>query len=122
MKRFRYAADPLCLAAIGLYVLSRLMPDFFGMYGWFRDLLFLPAAVPLYLWIERRVGVRSCDAPPAWQELMWLFIVWSVAAEGVAPVLFENCTADAFDVMAYASGGIIAGLWWAWWYQPDVKG
>lgn len=97
------------------------MPAFPVMHGWFRDVLFLPAAVPVYLWIERRLGVRAGDDPPTWRELTWLFVVWSVAAEGIAPMLFEKCTADAFDVLAYGGGGIVAGLWWAWWYRPAAE-
>jgi hypothetical protein len=112
VKCFRYALDPLCLVACGLYVLSRLAPMPGWSAGWFRDVLFLPVAVPVFLWIERRLGLRTDDAPPSWGELMWLFLVWSVAAEGVAPLLFEQCTADALDILAYAAGGIIAGSWW----------
>jgi hypothetical protein len=114
VRIFRYAADPLCLAAIGLYCLSRLLPMPEWTVGWFRDLLFLPAAVPIYLWIERRAGLRANDGSPTWNELIRLFIIWAVASEGIAPLFFDHCTADPIDVAVYAVGGIFAGLWWSW--------
>jgi len=91
------------------------------MDGWFRDALFLPAAVPVYLWIERRAGFRKNDAPPAWTELFLLFVLWSLAAEILAPLIFPHCTADPLDVVAYAGGGILAGLCWTRRKQTDTR-
>ena len=113
VSRFRYAAEPLCVTSIALYLVSKVLvlPDW--VIWWFSDLLFLPAAIPVYLWIERRSGFRNSDFPPTWSELFKIFLIWSFAAEVVAPFLFKQCTGDPLDVVAYAFGGIIAGLSWA---------
>ena len=80
--------------------------------GWFSDVLFLPAAVPLFLWMERKLGWRTHDRFPSLAEVGGLFLVWSLAAEGIAPRLFQHCTADPLDVVAYAAGGLFAFGWW----------
>ncbi len=112
MRRFRYARDPLCLGAVLLYTLDRALahPDF--LRGWFGDLLFIPAAAPLYLWVERRLGLRRHDLPPSPGELVFLVLIWSAAAELLAPRIFPHCTADPLDVAAYAAGALVAGVWW----------
>lgn len=78
----------------------------------FADLLLIPAALPPLLWLQRRLGVRHTDEPPAWSEVALAVVVWSVAAEGVGPLLFSRATADIRDVLAYAVGGWVAGLIW----------
>ena len=112
MRRFRYAADPLCIAATALYVLQRWVFCHPALRGWFSDVLFLPAAVPVFLWMERKLGLRTHDRIPSLTEVVGLFLVWSLAAEGIAPRLFQYCTADPMDIVAYAAGGLFALAWW----------
>lgn len=112
LKRFRYGLDPLCLGAILLYSLNRWLFDFAALRGWFNDVLLIPAAAPLFLWVERKLGLRKKDANPTWGELAFLFVTWSLAAEILAPTLFSHCTADPLDVVAYAAGGIASAFWW----------
>jgi hypothetical protein len=52
------------------------------------------------------------DRIPSLREVGRLFLVWSLAAEVVAPSLFEHCTSDPLDVLAYAAGGLFAWFWW----------
>ena len=113
VSRFRYAAEPLCVISITLYLLAKVLvlPDW--MNWWLTDLLFLPAAIPFYLWLERRSGLRNNDFPPTWREVLVIFVIWSFAAEVGAPLFFKQCTADPLDVVAYAIGGIVAGLSWS---------
>lgn len=80
--------------------------------GWFSDVLFLPAAIPVYLWMERKLGLRTHDRIPSLAEIGALFLAWSLAAEVVAPRLFVHCTSDPLDVLAYAAGGLFAWFWW----------
>ena len=116
MNRFRYARDPLCVAACGLYALNRwwLRALIGGVFlrGYFNDLLLIPAALPLALWLQRRLGLRPDDARPRWGEIALHFIVWSLAAELFAPRFMRWTTGDWRDVLAYGAGALVAGAWW----------
>lgn len=116
MKRFRYAADPLCVLACAAYAFGRwYLRRRVGAGFWhdqFTDLLLIPAALPLMLWLQRRLGLRSHDARPSWSEIGVHFAVWSLAAEAVAPLLFRTAVGDWRDVLAYGAGAVFAGGWW----------
>src|SRR6185503_12574958 len=116
VRRFRYGLDPLCLFACGLYAACRWLirphTDAVFWHAYSTDYLFIPAALPLWLWVQRRLGLRSNDNWPTWAELGLHFAVWSAAVEGVAPYLFRSATGDWFDVLAYAAGALLAGCWW----------
>lgn len=116
MKPFRYALDPLCLAAGAAYAANRwLIPATAKgpfLRGHFADLLLIPAALPLVLWVHRRLGLRKSDQPPDWREVLLHLAVWSLAAEAIGPRLFARATGDAWDVAAYAAGAGGALLWW----------
>ena len=118
MRRFAYARDPLCLLACAGYALNRwaLRPMGWAsgpfMRGHFNDLLLIPAALPLVLWGQRRLGLRTVDTPPTWPEIALHLVVWSVAAEAIAPHLWRHATGDWLDVAAYAVGALAAGSWW----------
>ena len=116
MTRFRYARDPVCLAACGGYALNRwLLPlALKGTFlrNYFDDTLLIPAALPLVLWLHVRFGWRPADARPRWSEIVFHLAVWSVAAEVIAPHLFARATGDPWDVAAYAGGALVSGLIW----------
>lgn len=116
MNRFRYALDPLCLGACGLYAVERwvIRPHATAVFwhGYSTDFLLIPAALPLLLWVQRRLGLRHHDRRPAWGEIFLPFAAWSVAAEIVAPLLFKSAVGDWRDVIAYAVGAVLAGGWW----------
>lgn len=116
MKRFGYAADPLCLLACGLYLLNRLwLRQHVGgvfLHGYFNDLLLIPAALPWVLWLQRRLKWRPDDARPRWGEIALHVAMWSLAAEVVAPHLFPHAIGDWRDAVAYTGGALVAGCWW----------
>ena len=116
MKRFGYVRDPLCLAACACYATNRwLIPHAFkGVFlrDYFSDVLLIPAALPLVLGLHRLLGLRADDTPPRWSEITLHLVVWSIAAELIAPHFFVRATGDAWDVVAYASGAVAAGLVW----------
>src|SRR5687768_15995776 len=60
VKRFGYLRDPLCLISYALYVFNRVWwrGDFGGVFftGYFNYLLLIPAALPVVLWVQRRLG------------------------------------------------------------------
>lgn len=116
MTRFRYAADPVCVAACTAYALNRwLVPlslkgPFLRQH--FADTLLIPAALPLLLWLHARLGLRPAAQRPSWREILLHLAVWSVAAEMLAPMLSRHATGDPWDVAAYAAGALCSGLLW----------
>jgi hypothetical protein len=116
MKRFGYARDPVCVVACAGYATNRwLLPAALRgafMRNYFSDLLLIPAALPLVLWLHRRIGLRPADTKPQWSEIFLHVAVWSVAAEVIAPHLFARATGDPWDVAAYTGGAIVSGLIW----------
>jgi hypothetical protein len=116
MKKYGYAVDPVCLVACGLYAFNRwwLAPHLGGafLHGYFNDLLLIPAALPLVLWLQRRMGYRSNDERPRWGEIGLHLAVWSVTAEAIVPRFVAHATGDWKDVVAYSCGAVAAGCWW----------
>jgi hypothetical protein len=116
MSRFDYLLDQLFLVAAGGYGLNRwllkpLIPSPF-LHGHFNDLLLIPAALPVVLWVQRLVGLRNHDLSPSWAEMGLHLVVWSVICELIGPRILHRGTADVWDVVAYAAGGLAACLWW----------
>ena len=118
MKRFGYWRDPLFLICCGLYALNRwgVKPHVHSpfLHGQFNDLLLIPCALPLVLWLQRRLGLRKHGAPPTFSEIALHLLVWSVVCEGLGP-RFMHTTGDVWDVVAYTAGGLLA---WVWWHNP----
>lgn len=116
MRRFRYVRDPVCLLACLAYGLNRWVLSPLGnssfLHGTFNDLLLLPAALPVALWIQRKLGWRSDDRPPTPGEVVGHWLVWSAVCEGLAPLFLDRAVADWWDIAAYAAGGLAAGIWW----------
>lgn len=116
MKRFGYWRDPLCLIACALYAVNRfwLRRHVGGEFltGYFNDLLLIPAALPVMLWLQRRLGVRADDRWPQWREILLHAAVWAVTAEVLMPHLTTHATGDWRDAVAYGAGAIAAGGWW----------
>lgn len=118
MSRFGYLRDRLFLAAVAGYALNRwlLKPHFAStfLHGHFNDLLLIPAALPVVLWIQRQVCWRTYDRPPTWTEMFSHLAIWSVICEFVGPFWLHHGTADWWDMAAYAVGGVAACAWWNW--------
>ncbi|HVF51495.1 MAG TPA: hypothetical protein VNA19_15515 [Pyrinomonadaceae bacterium] len=121
---FRYLRDPLfisgwCLYAFNRWLLKPHLPageTFFR--GHFNDLLLVPCVLPLLLLLHRRFSLRLTDAPPTAREVALHLLVWSIYFEFVGPLFFVAATADAWDVLAYWTGGLVA---WAVWNRPARK-
>lgn len=113
---FRYFADPLCVLSGGLYLLNRVLlrPHLGGPFlrGHFNDLLVIPAAVPLVLWLHARLGWRDSDTAPTAGEIFVHVAVWSFVCEVIGPHLNHRAVGDPVDVVCYAGGGALAWLWW----------
>ena len=116
VSRFGYLRDRLFLVALAGYALNRwllkpLLPSPF-LRGHFADLLLIPAALPVVLWLQRVVGLREHDRAPSWAEMVFHLAVWSLICEFIGPHWLHHGTADVWDVAAYAAGGVVACLWW----------
>ena len=115
MKPFRYGFDGLCLLAVGAYALNRwIFKSWLGgsfLRGHFNDFWLIPAALPWVLWLQRKLRLRTHDRMPTWREILGHVALWSVLFEVVGP-RFIRVTGDAWDVVAYAAGALLAGSWW----------
>jgi hypothetical protein len=116
VNRFRYGLDPLCLTAIGFYCVNRwwAKPALHSafLHGYFNDLLLIPAALPLVLWLQRKLGLRAGDGPPSFYEVAMHLVVWSLVCEALGPLLFHRGTPDWADVASYTVGAAVALAFW----------
>ncbi len=119
VNRFRYYADPVCIACLLIYPLNRfyLKPRHIG--GWFthgylNDVICLPLFLPMILYAQRLTGLRRYDGYPRWWEIVQHWAIFSIVFEVVLPRMGPafDTTADPWDVLAYAVGGTAAGIWW----------
>jgi len=77
----------------------------------FNDLLLIPCALPLFLQVQRVLGLRRHDEPPRVGEILVHLVVWSLLFEVAGPHLMRT-VGDPLDVAAYAAGALFAGCWW----------
>ena len=116
MRRFHYLRDPLFLMGCAAYVINhwlikpRAHTGFF--HSQFNDFWLIPCALPPILWLHRQLALRSHDDPPRFSEIALHFIFWSALFEWIGPNFVSQTTRDPADVIAYAAGAILAGLWW----------
>ena len=116
MKAFRYGVDPLCFTACLLYAVNRWLIE--PVCSWpflhehFNDFLLIPAALPLVLGLQRWLGLRNRDLAPTPSEIFGHLVVWSLVSELLGPMIFPWAVGDLLDVLAYALGGLVAGVWW----------
>ncbi len=118
MRAFRYCADRVFLVAGCIYVANRLwLAPQWGtavpfLKQYLGDFLLVPCALPLLLWGQRMLGLRTHDRPPTLGEIFSTLILWSVLFEWLFPRVLGRGVSDPGDVVAYAAGAIIAGLAW----------
>lgn len=126
MNRFGYLHDRLFGFSLAAYALNRLVivPHLAGLvqtrlpwawpflHGHFDDLLLIPAALPVVLWLQKITGLRPHDRPPSWPEMFAHLVVWSVMAKVVGPFWLHVGVADPWDLLYFTGGGIAATLWW----------
>jgi len=69
---FQYWRDPLFLLSLAVYALNRgvIKPSLHTYSSFFHghldDCLLVPVALPIFLSVYRRLGLRPDDAPPRW--------------------------------------------------------
>ncbi len=121
---FRYVQDPLFLLCMFAYAINRFVLKGLWQEGFVHDylnnLICIPFLVPIMLYIERKLGMRSHDAAPHWYEVLIPIVVWSVVFEVLLPLhpsLRGVVVADHMDVLFCVLGGCVAGLFWQRWYR-----
>ena len=122
---FLYLKDPLFLTCLVLYFANRwllkpLFPSGF-VHAYLNDLICIPFWVPIMLWMMRKAGLRTDDAPPQWYEILLPLLVWSAVFELLIPQLgpFRRlAVSDPGDILAYTSGALFGALFWRAWYRP----
>lgn len=116
MRPFGFWKDSLCLLACAAYALNRwlMAPHSTSsfLHNYFNDLLLIPAALPLLLWVQSKLELRAHDAPPNFSEIAFHWVIWTLICEVIGPRLFRHSVGDPFDALAYAVGGVLAWLWW----------
>ena len=126
MNRFGYLQDKLFQVSLLAYAGNRLfirphLAGFFHshlhwiwpfLHSHLDDLLLIPAALPVVLWIQKVTGLRKHDHPPGWLEMAAHFAVWSVMCKIIGPFWLHIGVADPWDVLFFAAGGAASCFWW----------
>lgn len=121
---FRYLADPVFLGSALAYAANRcwLAPHWGDAVPFltrhFSDVLLIPCALPLLVWLQRHAGLRLHDRPPTSGEILGTLALWSALFEGIFPSLLDRGVRDFYDVLAYAAGAVLAGFLWSWQSRP----
>jgi hypothetical protein len=119
MRPFRYCLDPVFLASVLLYALNRVcVAPRWGaaapfLTNHFGDVLLIPCALPVLLWLQRVARLRIHDLSPTPAEIGGTLALWAVLFEVVFPRLLGRGVGDPLDVLAYATGALLASFAWA---------
>jgi hypothetical protein len=118
MRTFRYGLDPVFLVCALLYAINRasvaprwgaVVPFLTSHFG---DVLLIPCALPVLLWLQRTAGQRTHDLPPTSGEIGGTLILWAVLFEVIFPRFVGRGVGDPLDVLAYACGALLASFAW----------
>ena len=123
--QYPYLRDPLFLVSLVLYCANRWIakPWFPNTISrcYFNDLICIPFWVPIMLFVMRVLKLRPATAPPQWHEILIPLLLWSVVFELIAPQthMFRGIAfTDYADILCYASGALIAALFWRRYTEP----
>jgi hypothetical protein len=122
---FLYLRDPLFLFCLATYFVNRFVLkkiwDSGFVHEHLNDLICIPFWVPIMLFCQRRLGLRSSDESPRPGELVIPLLIWSWLFEIILPrteLMAGYCVADYLDIVYYALGALMAAVFWRWWYRP----
>jgi hypothetical protein len=120
---FAYFRDRLFLFSIAIYLVNKLVfKEIFShgfCHAYVNDLICIPFTLPPILWGLRRLGLRIDDRPPSSWEIAGAALGFSLVFEvwlPMVPIQSRYIYADPWDVVSYAVGGGVAGLWWRYAY------
>lgn len=116
LNSFGYLRDRLFQVCCFLYALNRwgLKPRVHNYFlqRYFNDVLLIPCALPVLLFLERQLHLRDHDSPPTAGEIAGNVILWFVLFEVLGPYINPLRTGDPLKLGIYAAGGTLAWLWW----------
>jgi hypothetical protein len=110
----KYVALPEMFTGMGLYGVHFVLRETSKAYngtilrGYFSDVLALIVCVPIFINIQILFGTRRVYRIHLWEIGLYL-LIFSFVYEYLYPMIWDKSTADLYDVVAYALGGII--LW-----------
>jgi len=84
----------------------QLSPIWFNYYA--DDLLFLPVALSLALWIQQKYVNQQFKFSII--QIIFTWLACSILFEGIYPALFLDYIQDPLDVLAYGIGAVIFSL------------
>lgn len=103
--------NPLFLAASGAYWLNRFLLSWLDLrhlqVPYLNDVLCLPVALTLALFLQQRFFPASARQRLHPGQVVFAFLYFSVFFEGLLPAWSGLYTRDAWDLAAYACGGLI---------------
>ncbi len=120
---YRPLKDAVFLAAMGLFLLNQavlkpLIGEGFVQFHW-NDLLLVPCAMPLVVWLHQVCGLREGGCAPTFAEIAGHLVIWAVLFEFLGPRLMVHPVGDWKDVACYWLGGIVAWLFWSGAHEKD---
>lgn len=92
------------VAYLILLILKKTGVYFVGLSDYGADLLAMPVALSIALWVIRRSSSEQKTYRLSWTLIASGVVIFSVLFEGLFPLLSERFTADPIDVVAYALG------------------
>ena len=125
---FGYWRDPLFLACLGTYAINRLLikpnlPHYSPFFhGHLNDMLTVPVALPIYLWVYRLIGLRPDNEVPRWWEVALHVAMWDVFFEWFGPHYLHHGAGDPLDNLSIAGGGLVAWMIWQAGARPVLRG
>lgn len=113
---YKFLKDKLFIISVILYLINSLtirmgINNNYFMRNYFNDLLLIPVALPIVLYLIKLFKFRN-DNYPSFSEIFICLIVWSIMFEFVGPKIMNKGTADIYDVLAYSVGAIISYAIW----------
>ena len=121
--RFAYLRDPLFLACFVAYWAHRWLAANGMSTSLLRrhlnDVMCIPFWLPMMLWANRRLGLRSHDRSPDAIEIVVPLLIWSALFEVIIPmqeVWHIPTVADPYDVLSYCIGAMAAAAFWRVYY------
>ena len=87
-------------------VLKALFPANVFLQGYLNDMLLMPCAVPVILFIRGALREREPDAGLCLAEVLAYWALFACAFEYIAPKLIPWAVADPIDAVAYLAGGM----------------
>lgn len=129
-SKYKYIKDPLFIACVVVYFVNRffIKPLTIGKISFFNsyvnDLICFPFWLPIVLFLTRKVRLRGHDDPPDFYELLFYLLLWSFFFEFLGPAFgqhFNYPVADPWDIVCYAVGCLIAGIYWNYEIKKPIR-